>query len=61
MATTLTNLFFPGVAGVRVARLWREGATLHLEIVGTRHRARCPLCRRCSTRLHSQYERRSRR
>jgi transposase len=53
----LTNLFFPKVAGVRVERLWREGATIHLAVVGTRHWARCPLCQRRSTRVHSHYER----
>jgi len=25
----LTNLFFLGVAGVRVERLWREGETMY--------------------------------
>ena len=53
----LTNLFFPGVAGVRVERAWREGSTLHLAVVGTRRWARCPLCQRRSKRRHSQYER----
>ena len=53
----LTNLFFPGVAGVRVERLWREGTTLHLVAVGTRRRARCPLCQRRSKRPHSHYDR----
>ena len=53
----LTNLFFPAVAGVRVERLWRDGATIHLEVVATRRWARCPLCQRRSTRPHSRYER----
>jgi len=53
----LTKLLFPGVAGVRVERAWREGPTLHLEVVGTRHWARCPLCQRRSKRRHSPYER----
>ena len=53
----LTNLFFPGVAGVRVERAWREGPALHLVVVGTRRWARCPLCQRRSKRRHSQYER----
>jgi transposase len=53
----LTNLFFPHVAGVRVERLWRDGATIHLEVVATRRRARCPLCHRRSRRPHSLYER----
>jgi hypothetical protein len=53
----LTNLFFPGVAGVRVERAWREGPVLHLTVVGTRRWARCPLCQRRSKRRHSQYER----
>jgi len=48
----LTNLFFPGVAGVQVERAWREGATLHLAVVGTRRWARCPLCQhRCQCRF----------
>jgi len=53
----LTNLFFPGVAGVRVERAWREGPTLHLAVVSTRRWARCPLCQRRSKRRHFQYER----
>jgi hypothetical protein len=53
----LTNLFFPHVAGVRVERLWRDGATIHLEVVATRRWARCPLCQRRSRRQHSQYTR----
>ncbi len=53
----LTNLFFPGVAGVRVERAWREGPTLHLAVVGTRRWARCPCCQRRSKRRHSHYER----
>jgi transposase len=53
----LTNLFFPGVAGVRVERAWRTGETLHLAVVGTRRWARCPLCQRRSKRRHSAYER----
>jgi transposase len=53
----LTNLFFPGVAGVRVERTWREGPALHLAIAGTRRWARCPLCQRRSKRRHSTYER----
>ncbi len=52
-----TNLFFPGVAGVRVERLWRDGATLHLAVVGTQRRVPCPLCQRHSKRPHSRYER----
>jgi len=50
----LTNLFFPGVAGVRVERAWREGPTLHLAVVSTRRWARCLLCQRRSKRRHSQ-------
>jgi transposase len=53
----LTNLFCPGVAGVRVERAWREGPALHLAVGGTRHWARCPLCGRRSKRVHSRYER----
>ena len=53
----LTNLFFADVAGVRVARLWRDGATIQLEVVATRRGARCPLCQRRSRRQHSQYTR----
>jgi transposase len=53
----LTNLFFPHGAGVRVERLWRDGATIHLDVVATRRGARCPLCQRRSRRRHSQYTR----
>jgi len=53
----LTKLFFPGVAGVRVDRVWREGPALHMEVAAQRRWARCPLCHRRSKRLHSGYER----
>src|SRR5260370_21913680 len=53
----LTKLFFPQVPGVRVDRVWREDATLHLAVSATRRWARCPLCQRRSTRRHSGYER----
>ncbi len=53
----LTTLFFPQMTGVRVDRVWRAGATLHLQVATTRRWARCPLCQRRSTHLHSRYER----
>lgn len=53
----LTHLFFPTLSGVRVDRLWRDDATIHLAVVATRRRARCPLCQRRSKRVHSHYER----
>ena len=53
----LAEVLFPGVAGVRVDRLWREGATLHVAATTTRRRARCPDCGRRSRRVHSRYER----
>ena len=53
----LVEVLFPGVAGLRVDRLWREGATLHLEVTTTRRRARCPDCGRRSRRVHSRYQR----
>jgi len=53
----VTTLLFPQVAGVRVPRVWREEAVLHLEVVATRRAARCPLRRRRSKRRHSAYGR----
>jgi transposase len=53
----LTRLLFPHFAGVRVARIWREGATLHVALRATRRAARCPLCHHPSTRIHSRYTR----
>jgi len=53
----LTHLFFPTLSGVRVDRLWREGATIHLAVVAPRRHARCPLCQRRAKRVHSHYER----
>lgn len=54
---TLTTLFFHEVPGVRVDRVWREGHVVHIAATTTRRAARCPLCRRRSKRVHSQYER----
>jgi transposase len=54
---TLAKLLFPQCAGLRVDRVWREGATLHVQVSLLRRWARCPLCQRRSRRRHSQYER----
>ncbi len=53
----LTHLFFPTLSGIRVDRLWREGATIHLAVRAPRRYARCPLCQRRSRRVHSHYAR----
>jgi transposase len=53
----LTMLFFHDMPGVRVDRVWREGATLHLAARRVARAARCPLCRHRSRRLHSHYDR----
>jgi len=53
----LTDLFFPTASGVRVDRLWRVGATIHLAIVPTCRFAFCPLCQQRAQRIHSYYER----
>jgi len=53
----LTDLFFPTVSGVRVDRLWRVGATIHLAVVTTCRFAFCPLCQQRAQRIHSHYER----
>src|SRR6478672_13849948 len=53
----LTHLFFPTLSGIRVDRLWRVGAAIHLAVHATRRYARCPLCQRRSKRVHSHYER----
>jgi transposase len=53
----LTHLFFPTLSGIRVDRLWRVGAAIHLAVRATRRYARCPLCQRRAKRVHSHYER----
>ena len=53
----LTNVFFPDVPGVQVDRIWREGPTMHLDVVPTRRCAPCPVCHRRSRRVHNRYER----
>ena len=53
----LTHLFFPTLSGIRVDRLWRVGAAIHLAVRATRRIARCPLCQRRAKRVHSHYER----
>src|SRR5712692_705715 len=57
-AKVLTQLFFPGVPGVRVDRVWREEQVCHITATTTRCAAQCPLCHRRSKRVHSHYERR---
>src|SRR5262245_60817330 len=53
----LTQLLFPGIRGLRVDRLWREGATLHVVATSTGQRARCPCCGRRARRVQSRYRR----
>ena len=53
----LTQLLFPGVGGLRVDRLWREGPTLRVVATPTRKRARCPCCGRRARRVQSRYVR----
>jgi transposase len=53
----LTKLFFPEGSGVRADRVYREGFTVHLDVVAIRRAAKCPLCHRRSKRVHSRYER----
>jgi transposase len=53
----LTTLFFPQMPEVRLEHMWRDGATIHLEVAATRRWARCPVCQRRSHHLHSRYER----
>jgi transposase len=53
----LTRLFFPEQSGVRVDRVYREGAIVHLVVVAIRRAAKCPLCHRRSKRVHSRYVR----
>lgn len=55
--TMLTQLVFPGLAGVRVERVWREAGRVHIAATTTRRWASCPLCGRRSHRVHSRYVR----
>lgn len=53
----LTRLLFSHAPGVRVARVWRDDAVVHVNAVTTRRAAPCPLCGRRSKRVHSHYAR----
>jgi transposase len=53
----LAKLFFPDTSGIRVDRVYREGAIVHLFAVAIRRAAKCPLCHRRSKRVHSRYVR----
>jgi len=53
----LTTLLFPLIPGIRVRRVTVEPDLVRVEVATTRRRARCPLCRRRSRRVHSGYTR----
>ena len=53
----LTALLFPLIPGIGVRRVSVESDLVRLEVATTRRRARCPLCRRRSRRVHSRYTR----
>ena len=53
----LTTLLFPLMSGIRVRGVTVEQDVVRVEVATTRRRARCPLCRRRSRRVHSRYTR----
>jgi len=53
----LTEMFFPGIAGVHIDTVSVEGQTLHLFVSTTQPTSACPLCHTPSAAVHSQYGR----
>jgi transposase len=51
----LTEMLFPGIAGVRVDTVSVETQTLHLYVSTTQPTSACPLCHTPSAALHSRY------
>jgi transposase len=47
----------PHLAGLRIDAVFRCEQRLHLAVASKAHGARCPLCRRRSTRIQSRYHR----
>jgi len=57
-AVELLNALFPHLAGIHVECVVASDRSIELEASTTSPDAACPVCRRCSTRVHSHYERR---
>jgi transposase len=53
---SLTSLF-PHLAGLRLKQVELDGETVRLHLAASARRARCPLCKRRSRRVHSSYHR----
>jgi transposase len=53
----LTNQLFPHLRSLQLQSVTIDGGTVIMTAVVKRRYARCPLCRRSSTRVHSQYRR----
>lgn len=51
----LTEILFPGIAGLRIDTVVIEPDTLHLYVSTTQSTGRCSLCHTDSTALHSRY------
>jgi hypothetical protein len=54
----LLNALFPHLAGIHVECVVALDRSVQLEASTTSPDATCPVCRRCSTRVHSRYARR---
>jgi transposase len=48
---------FPHLAGLRLEKVELDGETVRLHLAASARRARCPLCKRRSRRVHSSYHR----
>lgn len=53
----LTNLLLPAVPGVQLREVQSDEKSITLVMLMTRPGAACPICQRCSERIHSRYAR----
>lgn len=53
----LTELLFPGIAGLQIDTVRVEAQTLHLSVSMTQPASECPLCHTPSAAIHSRYGR----
>lgn len=53
----LTQLFFPGVRGLHVERIWTVQGTVQVQADLRSRWGRCPCCQRRSRHVHSHYQR----
>src|SRR5690242_315602 len=51
----LTQVLFPGIAGVRIDTVRVEARTLHVSVSTTQPTSCCPVCHTPSAAIHSHY------